>query len=99
MKVKLRVNKWLRQSLNLESTNSQEISISAPEGVSILEIVSNLAKEDRILWKSIFDEKNYIIQPKVIVILNGRIINPYDRSETILKNGDELTFLPMFNGG
>ena len=99
MKVKLKVNSWLRQSLNLEPASSQEIFISAPEGESILEIVSNLAKEDPVLWKSLFDEKDHIIQPNVIVILNDRIVNPYDRSEATLKEGDELTFLPMFDGG
>lgn len=99
MEVKLKVTSWLRRDLNLESTSSKAISISAPEGESILGIVSMLAKEDRILWKSIFDEKNRIIQPNIIVILNDRIVNPYDRSEATLKDGDELTFLPMFDGG
>ena len=99
MKVKLKVNSWLRQGLNLESASSKELFISAPEGESILGVVSNLVKEDPILWESLFDEKDHIIQPNVFVILNNRIINPYDRSEATLKDGDELTFLPMFDGG
>ncbi len=99
MQVKLKVNSWLRQSLDLETTSSKEIFISAPEGESILEIVSNLAKENPVLWESLFDEKTHMIQSNVIVILNNRIVNPYDRSESTLKEGDELTFLPMFDGG
>lgn len=100
MKVKLKVNSWLRQSLNSELASSKEIFIPlAPEEESILEIVNNLAKEDPVLWKSLFDEKTHMIQPNVIVILNDRIVNPYDRSEAALKEGDELTFLPIFDGG
>ena len=99
MKVKLRVDGWLRQSLNPELAASKEISISAPEGESILGVVTRLAKDDPILWKSLFDEKDHIIQPNVLVILNNRVVNPYDRSEATLKEGDELTFLPMFDGG
>lgn len=99
MKVKLKVNSWLRHSLSSELATSQEVFISAPEGESILEVVSNLVKESPVLWKSLFDEKNHMIQPNVIVVLNDRIVNPYDRSEATLHEGDELTFLPMFDGG
>ena len=99
MKVKLKVNSWLRQRLNLEPASSKEILMSAPEGESILGVVSSLVKEDPILWKSLFDEKDQILRSNVIVILNNRIVNPYDRSEATLKDGDELTFLPMFDGG
>jgi molybdopterin converting factor small subunit len=99
MKVKLKANSWLRHSLNPELATSEEIFISAPEGESILEIVNNLAKEDPVLWESLFDEKTHMIQPNIIVILNDRIVNPYDWSEATLKEGDELTFLPMFDGG
>ena len=99
MKVKLRFESWLSPSSNSERTPSEAIFVSAPEGESILGIVSSLVKDDPILWKSLFDEKDHIIQPNVIVILNNRIVNPYDRSEATLKEGDELTFLPMFDGG
>jgi hypothetical protein len=99
MWVKLRINHELRQGLNLDSPNSQEISISVPIGESILGMISHLAKGDPVLWKSIFDEKDQIIQPNVMVILNDRIVNPYDPSEAGLKDGDELAFLPMFDGG
>ena len=99
MRVKLKVNPWLRQRLNLESPHSQEATLSAPEGESILGIVSNLAKEDPALWKDLFDEKDHIIRPTVMVILNDRIVNPYDPSEASLQDGDELAFLPMFDGG
>jgi len=99
MNVKLKVSSWLCSSLNIELTNSQETSVSVPEGETILGIVSHLANTDHILWKSIFDEKNHIIQPNVIVSLNGRIVNPYNRSEATLKEGDELMFLPVIDGG
>ena len=99
MKVKLKVDRWLRQSLNSELTSSKEIFISAPEGASVWDIASNLAKEDPVLWKNLFDEKTRMVQPDVLVTLNNRLINPSDRSEATLKEGDELTFLAMVDGG
>ena len=98
-RVKLKVNRWLCQALNLELTESGEISVMALEGESLPGMVSRLAGEDGLFWKTIFDEKTQGVASNVLVILNGRVVNPYDRAETVLQEGDELTFLPMFDGG
>jgi thiamine biosynthesis protein ThiS len=34
-----------------------------------------------------------------VVVLNGVIVNPHDRSETVLKSGDEVMLLPAMAGG
>ena len=47
----------------------------------------------------IFDEDTQAISPNVLVVLNGCIVNPYDRAEALLKDGDEVMLLPMFDGG
>jgi hypothetical protein len=99
MRVRLKINHGLRQGLNLDSPSFEEISVSVPVGESILGMISNLAKGDPVFWKAIFDEKDHIIQSNVMLILNDRIVNPYDASEAGLKDGDELTFLPVFDGG
>jgi molybdopterin converting factor small subunit len=98
-KVMLKVNRWLSQNGQADSTNFVEIPISAREGESILGIVRRLSEENDSFRRAIFDEENQQIQPNIIVVLNGRIVNPYERSESTLKEGDELTFLPMQNGG
>lgn len=99
LKVKLKVNRWLRQSLGDETAHTEEILISAPEGESILTLFRRLTAENSLFWKTLFEEKNQAIHPSVLVILNGRIVNPYDQYETTLKEGDELTLLPMMDGG
>lgn len=99
MKVKLKLDSWLWHGSDLEPVTSKEIYISVPEGECILEVVSNFVKEDPVFWKNFYDERDHIILQNVIVILNNRIVNPYNREETILKDGDELIFLPMFDGG
>lgn len=66
---------------------------------SVLEMARRLAAENGILRRIIFDGENQKIQTNIVVILNGRIVNPYDRSEATLKEGDEVTFLPRLYGG
>jgi molybdopterin converting factor small subunit len=98
-KVKLKVNCSLRQSLGDETADSEEILVSALEGESVLTLLRRLAAENGLFWKTLFDEEHQAIHPGVLLILNNRIINPYDRSETTLKEGDELMLLPMMDGG
>lgn len=98
-KVKLKVSYSLRQSLGDETADTEEILVSALEGESVLTLLRRLAAENGLFWKSLFDEEHQAIHPGVLLILNNRIINPYDRSEATLKEGDELTLLPMMDGG
>jgi molybdopterin converting factor small subunit len=98
-KVKLKVTRWLCRSVNVEPTDSGEMWVSIPDGESILGMVRRLAGEKGALWRAIFDEKTQEIGPNVLVVLNGCIVNASDRSEGLLKDGDELMFLPTFDGG
>jgi molybdopterin converting factor small subunit len=97
--VKLKMPRFLRRGSEDNSTDIVEILITASKGESIFELVRRLVAEDTVFRKDIFDEKNQMIETNIIVILNGRIINPYERSNTILQEGDEVTFVSMLYGG
>ena len=97
--VKLVVTRWLRESLNLGSTDPGEIALYVPEGESILGMVRRLAAEQGGFWEKIADAEGQNIHMDVLVICNGRIVNPYDRGEATLQEGDEVMFLPAFAGG
>jgi len=97
--VKLRVSRWLRQSLDSESSDANDILVGVREGESVLDTIRRLTGENHLFWKHIFDEKTQEITSNVLVTVNGRIVNPYDRSQTTLKDGDEVTFLDLVDGG
>jgi len=97
-KVKLKLSRWLLQSLG-DETHGEEILVRADEGASILTLFRRLAAENDPLWRKLFDTKAHLIHPSVLVILNDRIVNPYHQREVPLKEGDELTLLPMMDGG
>lgn len=99
LQVKLKINRWLGQGLDSNSAGFEEILISVPNGESVLEMVRRLAANNEVFRKEILDKESQNIHTNIIIILNGRIINPYERSETMLKEGDEVTFLPMLHGG
>ncbi len=96
--IKVKVNPSLPQAFGFDPSEGGDRTVSVREGQSIPETVRCLAEENGLFWKSIFDEKNQIIHPGVLIILNGRVANPYDPT-VILQEGDNLTFLPMMDGG
>ncbi len=96
--VHVKVNPSLPQAFGFDAPEGGDMIVSVREGQSIPETVRRLAEEKGPFWKSIFDEKNQIINPGVLIILNGRVANPYD-PQVILREGDNLTFMPMMEGG
>ena len=96
--INVKVNPSLPQTFGFDPAKVGDAIVSVREGQSIPETVRSLAEKNGSFWKSIFDEKNQIINPGVLVILNSRIVNPYD-PKVILGEGDKLTFLSMMDGG
>jgi len=96
--INVKVNPSLCQAFGFDPAKVGDLIVSVREGQSIPQTVRRLGEENGPFWKSIFDEKNQIINPGVLIILNSRIVNPYD-PKVILKEGDKLTFLPMMDGG
>jgi hypothetical protein len=97
--ITLRVSRFLCQTMNVEPLDSNEISVTLPAGESIREITRRLAAERGGAWKRIFDEETQEVAAHILVIVNGRIVNPHDRAAALLREDDELMLLPMFDGG
>ena len=98
--VKLKIYSWLSQGLDASSASFEEMPIVVPEGESVLEMARRLASsDDGVFRRAIFDQTNQKIRTHIAVILNGRFVNPYERAEAALNDGDEVTFLPILHGG
>jgi len=97
--ITLRVSRFLCQTMNVEPVDSKEISVTLPAGESIRGMIRRLAAEEGGVWKRIFDEETQEIAAHILVILNGRIVNPHERAAALVREGDELMLLPMFDGG
>jgi molybdopterin converting factor small subunit len=99
VQVKLKVHSSLSLGLDTHPDKFEEILISIAKGESVLDVAGRLANESGMFREVIFDERNQKIRMNIIVILNGRIISPYDHSEATLNDGDEVMFLPIVDGG
>ncbi|MDI7259095.1 MAG: MoaD/ThiS family protein [Thermodesulfobacteriota bacterium] len=97
--VRLRVNRWLVHHDDGNPTKLEEFSVCAAGGDSIQEVIRRFAATNEVFRRAVFDENGQLIQAGIVIIVNGRIINPYDPSEPTLKEDDEILVLSMVAGG
>ncbi|MFX1380121.1 MAG: MoaD/ThiS family protein [Promethearchaeota archaeon] len=86
-------------SLLVDIIGKEEISLSINEYSTIKDILMKLRK---LLGKN-FEKNIFNIKDKlnkyIILGLNGKDIRKFDGLDTIIKDGDELSFLPAIAGG
>ncbi len=97
--VTVKVTRWLCQQMNAAPPNPEGIPVAAAEGESVRDLLCRLATERGGLWKAFLDDQGREVGGHVLVILNDRLVNPADRRESTLRNGDQVLLLPMIEGG
>jgi molybdopterin converting factor small subunit len=97
--VRLKVSGWAHQVLDTGWAHPEGAAISVPEGKTITEMARQLAAESDVFKKVVFDNEDMEFGANVLVVLNGLIVDPNDRSGTRLKEGDEVLLLPIMDGG
>jgi molybdopterin converting factor small subunit len=91
--VTLKVGGWIRESLDATWAHPDGLSVCISEGETVLGMARQLAKQIA------FEKENLEFGASVVVILNGAFVNPYNPSEALLSDGDEVMLLPVVAGG
>jgi molybdopterin converting factor small subunit len=92
VEIALKIPAWLCQKSDTESVGFQVIAVDADDMETILRVLADVACRHNNL-QTIVSEKTFGI------LLNGRFVNPYDPGKTALKEGDEITLIPLLDGG
>ena len=95
----LRIHRFLSQGAQAESPGLEEIPVSFSVGERLESVVRRLAAEDRALGRALCKGNAPTIQPGILVVLNDHIINRSEYETATLADGDDVTFLPMMDGG
>jgi molybdopterin converting factor small subunit len=69
------------------------------EGTTIRQLLDLLARRYPPIAKKVFNLEAQELSPYLVVNYNGRVISPYIVYDQILKDGDQITVLPMYVGG
>ncbi|MFX0021060.1 MAG: MoaD/ThiS family protein [Candidatus Hermodarchaeota archaeon] len=91
--------KVLFLSLLVDIVGKEEISLSFSDEMTIKDILVKLKSSiGKSFEENIFNSEN-ILNKYIIIGLNGEDIRKFDDLDTIIKDGDELSFLPAIAGG
>ena len=86
-------------SLLADYAGEEESNLKVDENSSINDIIKYLTSRYGNNFKSkILDSQN-VLSKYIIIILNDVDIRSFDGLDTLIKEGDELTFLPVIAGG
>jgi len=82
----------------IRSNREEEVEIS--EGASIADLLTVLSeKYGESFKKAIYEKSSADVKSNYIITVNGYLLNQLDGIGTKLKNGDNITILPIVSGG
>jgi molybdopterin converting factor small subunit len=97
--IKLKVSGWLSEEFGVAGVHPEELLVSIAEGATILEMVRQLPLQHKFFRKVPFGKPDLEFGADILVTVNGVFVNPHDQAEARLRDGDEVTLLPMVSGG
>jgi len=84
----------------LRNTSSKsKIAIKIKDAVPLREFIKKIVKELPKLKRTLIDPELEDPRPNALILVNGKEINILDGLETMLKDGDEVIFVPVLHGG
>ena len=97
--IKLKVSGWLCEEFHAAPLAREGVPVSVYEGETVLEMVRQLPLQHQALRKILSGKQDLEFGADFLIAVNGVFINLHDRAEARLRDGDEVTLLPIVAGG
>jgi molybdopterin synthase sulfur carrier subunit len=76
-----------------------KLGIEHENAISLRKALDKIVEELPQIKQALFDPELEDPRPNVLILVNGKEIGVLNGLETILKNGDEVVFVPVIHGG
>jgi molybdopterin synthase sulfur carrier subunit len=80
-------------------TNKSKVVMELDEGAKLKEALKRIIEEFPKIERALIDPELGDPRPNTLIVINGREISVLKGLETVLKNGDEVVFIPVSHGG
>jgi molybdopterin synthase sulfur carrier subunit len=80
-------------------SGEDKITLKIKDQAMLKEIVKEILRQLPKLEKVLIDQELEDPRPNALILVNGREISVLNGLETIVKDGDELLFIPIIHGG
>lgn len=81
------------------ASGKTKISMEIKGATSLREMIRKILKAKPKLEKMLIDPELEDTVANTLILVNGKEINVLDGLETMLKDGDEIVFVPVTHGG
>ncbi|MEM2999265.1 MAG: MoaD family protein [Candidatus Bathyarchaeia archaeon] len=81
------------------ASGKSELALGICGALSVKELISKLVIEMPALKQSMDLQRLEELQSNLLILVNGREISVLNGFETMLKDGDEIVFVPVVHGG
>jgi molybdopterin synthase sulfur carrier subunit len=80
-------------------SGKSKLNIKFKEAVPLRETVEKIVEELPKLKRTLIDPELEDPRPNTLILVNGREISVLNGLETVLKDGDEVVFVPVLHSG
>jgi len=80
-------------------TRKTKFTIKLEGSLTLREVIWNMVKEKPALRRVLIDPELEKPRSNALMLVNGREISVLNGLETMLKEGDEVVFVPVLHGG
>lgn len=76
-----------------------KMTLKFEKNASIREVANRIIEKFPEIGKAIIDPELGDPRPNTLIVVNGKEISVLNGLETLLRNGDEVVFIPVSHGG
>lgn len=81
-----------------QDSGVDKLTLDNGEG-TLINLINKLTDQIPALRRNLLDEHLESPSPNALIIINGKEISVLDGLETIVRDGDEVVFVPVVHGG
>jgi sulfur-carrier protein len=81
------------------ASGKDKLTIKFAGETSVLELIKKLTCKTLDLRKNLLDEQLDTPKPNALILVNGKEISVLNGLETMVRDGDEVIFIPIVHGG
>lgn len=95
----LLVHRFLVENPDAVAPGFHEVPVDLTETQTLPNLLRSLEIDYPQLTQAVYDGTTNTMRPGLMVVVNDRIVHPHECSQLVIRDGDEVTFFPMIDGG
>jgi molybdopterin synthase sulfur carrier subunit len=80
-------------------SGKERLTVKIRKEMLLRELVKKIVEEQPKLKRTLIDPELEDPRPNALILVNGKEISVLNGLETVVRNGDEVVFVPVIHGG